>query len=499
MSLENKVIKINEYDSVAVALTDIVIGESVLLGNTKEIIAVENIPFGHKVALKNINKGENIIKYGYPIGHAIQDIKQGEHIHTHNLKTNLSGILDYTYDKVDNMVSKYFEDKAFMGYVREDGKVGVRNEVWIVPTVGCVNSTAQTLEKMANEKYGNEIDGIFCCTHNMGCSQLSQDHLRTQKILKGLINNPNAGAVLVLSLGCENNNLQDFSKVLGEVNPERVKFLVTQDVEDEFEAAMDILGELVGYAKKFKRESVSCNNLVLGFKCGGSDGFSGITANSLCGKLNDRVTAIGGSTILTEVPEMFGAETILMNRASCEEVFEKTVTMINDFKNYFTKYNQSIYENPSPGNKKGGISTLEEKSLGCIQKGGMAIVTDVLDFGQSVEKKGLNLLNGPGNDQVSCTNLAASGAQIILFTTGRGNPFGSIVPTVKIASNSNLYKKKRNWIDFNAGAVLEDKSFDELTEEFFDYILEVASGNIKTQNEVNHYRDISIFRDGVIL
>lgn len=498
---ENKyLIRISENDSVAVALKDLESGNTYLLDNMS-ITLKDDIPFGHKVALYDIKENENIIKYGQPIGHAKCEIKKGQHVHTHNLKTNLNGLLNYEYNKNNEILTEFANKKEafFDGYKRANGKVGIRNEVWIIPTVGCVNTTAKLLERKGNEKYKELIDGVFAYTHNMGCSQLSEDHLTTQHILKGLINNPNAGAVLVLSLGCENNNLDSFMPVLGDYDPNRVKFLVTQDVENEYEAGMELLDELVRYASSMKREKVSADNLVLGFKCGGSDAFSGITANALCGRINDRVVHHGGSTILTEVPEMFGAETLLMERAISEEVFNDTVDLINNFKGYFTKYNQTIYENPSPGNKKGGISSLEEKSLGCTQKGGCAPVVGVLNYGEPVEKSGLNLLIGPGNDQVSCTNLVASGAQMVLFTTGRGNPFGSPVPTVKISSNSNLYNRKKHWIDFNAGQLLDGKSFEEMTDDFFNYILDVASGKIQTRNEEYGYKEISIFRDGVIL
>ncbi|MFR1708255.1 MAG: UxaA family hydrolase [Clostridium sp.] len=498
---ENKnLIIISNNDNVAVALRDLKTGETFTI-NGITITLLDDIPFGHKVALNDISECENIIKYGQPIGHAKCLIKRGQHIHVHNLKTNLDGVLEYEY-KINNKVLSKFNTKKeayFDGYVRANGKVGIRNEIWIIPTVGCVNTTAKLLEKTANEKYGDKIDGVFAYTHNMGCSQLGTDHETTQHILKGLINNPNAGAVLVLSLGCENNNLDNFKPILGDIDPNRVKFLVTQDVEDEYEAGMQLLDELFEYASSMKREKVSCEHLVLGFKCGGSDAFSGITANALCGRINDTLVSHGGSTILTEVPEMFGAETLLMERAVTEEVFNETVNLINNFKGYFTKYNQTIYENPSPGNKKGGISSLEEKSLGCTQKGGEAPVVGVLNYGDAVEKKGLNLLIGPGNDQVSCTNLVASGAQMVLFTTGRGNPFGSPVPTVKISSNTNLYNRKKHWIDYNAGQLLDGKTFDELTNDFFQYLLDVASGKIKTRNEEYGYKEISIFRDGVIL
>lgn len=498
--LENKaLIMVSTKDSVAIALADLTAGSTYTV-NAIEVTLLDNIPFGHKVAVQDLAECENIIKYGQPIGHAKCAIKKGEHVHTHNLKTNLEGILEYKYKQdyqPDNF--KCAKQEYFDGYVRANGQVGIRNEVWIIPTVGCVNTTAKILETRAQHKWGDKIDGVFAYTHNMGCSQLGVDHQTTQQILKGLINNPNAGAVLVLSLGCENNHLEEFKPVLGDYDPKRVKFLVTQDVEDEYQAGMSILEELVEYAATMKREPVAASNLVIGFKCGGSDAFSGITANALCGRINDKVVSSGGSTILTEVPEMFGAETLLMERAISEEVFEDTVKLINDFKGYFTKYNQTIYENPSPGNKKGGISSLEEKSLGCTQKGGHAPVVGVLNYGESICSKGLNLLIGPGNDQVSCTNLVASGAQMILFTTGRGNPFGSAVPTVKISSNNKLYNKKKHWIDYNAGQLLEDKSFDQVTEDFFSYLLQVASGTIKTRNEEYGYREISIFRDGVIL
>lgn len=499
---ENKnLIIISQNDNVAVALADLKAKETYTVNNLT-VTLLEDIPFGHKVALCDINENDNIIKYGHPIGHAKCNISKGNHIHTHNLKTNLDGVLDYKYNKNEEILTKFNHNKKeafFDGYVRSNGKVGIRNEVWIIPTVGCVNTTAKILEKKANEKFSNKIDGVFAYTHNMGCSQLGDDHATTQQILKGLINNPNAGAVLVLSLGCENNNLDEFKPVLGDYDENRVKFLVTQDVEDEYEAAMEILDELVDYTFAMKREKVSAEHLVLGFKCGGSDAFSGITANTLCGCINDTLVNHGGSTILTEVPEMFGAETILMERAVTKEIFDDTVSLINDFKGYFTKYNQTIYENPSPGNKKGGISSLEEKSLGCTQKGGQAPVVGVVNYGESVKNKGLNLLIGPGNDQVSCTNLVASGAQMVLFTTGRGNPFGCPVPTVKISSNSNLYHKKKHWIDYNAGQLLEGKTFDEVTEDFFQYLLEVASGKVQTRNEEYGYKEISIFRDGVIL
>ena len=445
-----------------------------------------NLEDGHKYALRDIAEGENIIKYGNPIGHAICDIKKGEHVHTHNIKTNLAGNLEYTYEPVFYDIPEESKDATFMGYVRENGDVGIRNEVWIVNTVGCVNKISEEIAKAT---------GARCFPHPFGCSQLGDDQATTQKVLAGMVNHPNAAGVLVLGLGCENNNIDVFKGVLGEYNPNRVKFLVCQDYEDEVEEGIKVVKELQAYADTFKREPVPVSKLRIGLKCGGSDGYSGITGNPLVGRLSDKVIAMGGSCVLTEVPEMFGAEHLLMQRCENEEVFNKTVSLINDFKDYYTRHNQVIYENPSPGNKKGGITTLEEKSLGCIQKGGLSKVVDVLDYGDRLSKCGLSLLNGQGNDIVAITNLMAAGVHMVLFTTGRGTPVGSAVPTVKIATNHNLAVKKANWIDFDASPTLEG---NPLTNELFDYIIRVANGE-ETKNEINGYREISIFKEGVTL
>lgn len=444
-----------------------------------------NLKDGHKYALCDIKAGENIIKYGNPIGHATTDIKKGEHVHSHNVKTNLSEQLEYTYDPVDVPKKKADTERTFMGYVRPNGEVGIRNEVWIVNTVGCVNKIAKTLSKRT---------GAICFEHPFGCSQLGDDQAVTQKILKGLVNHPNAAGVLVLGLGCENNNIGEFKKVLGTYDEKRVRFLNCQDVPDEIEVGISIIKELQEYADTFERTPIPVSKLKLGLKCGGSDGFSGITANPLVGRVSDKLISLGGSCVLTEVPEMFGAEHLLMQRCKDKETFEKTVSLINDFKAYFTKHDQVIYENPSPGNKAGGITTLEEKSLGCIQKGGDSEVVAVLNYGDTLQENGLSLLNGPGNDIVAITNLTAAGVHMILFTTGRGTPLGGPVPTVKIATNRNLAEKKANWIDYDASGLLEK----DLTDDFFDYILSVASG-LETKNEINDYREISIFKDGIVL
>ena len=492
-------IKINECDNVIIALRDYKKDEVIDLEDEK-ITLLEDINRGHKIAIKNINKGENIVKYGLPIGYALEDIKVGSWVHTHNTKTNLKDLNTYSYTPKFTDRKLNLKDIKVNVYKRKNGDVGVRNELWIVPTVGCVNGIAQRIKEAFLAEVGElEIDNINVLTHNYGCSQLGEDHVNTRIILQNTVKHPNAGGVLVLGLGCENNQVAEFERTLGEYDSERVKFLISQDVEDEIEAGKDILLALYNKMKNDKREEASISTINFGLECGGSDGLSGITANPMLGYFSDYIIALGGTTVLTEVPEMFGAETLLMERCKDEETFEKCVHMINDFKEYFIKNGQEIYENPSPGNKKGGITTLEDKSLGCTQKSGTSKVIDVLKYGEVLREKGLNLLSAPGNDLVATTALAAAKCHLVLFTTGRGNPYGGYVPTVKISTNTQLYEKKRKWIDFNAGRIVtENMSFEEITKEFIDYIVSVINGE-KTNNEKNRFQEIAIFKSGVTL
>ena len=492
-------LKINPADSVVVCLRAMKAGETVS-AEGKVITLLQDVPAGHKVLIEDKNEGDDIIKYGYPIGHAKKNLKAGEWVNENNLKTNLAGTLEYTYNPVDDKLSIAKENRTFKGYVRKNGEVGVRNEIWVVPTVGCVNGIAERVAKQLEEETKLEgIDAVHAWHHNYGCSQLSEDHEATRKVLRDIVLHPNAGAVLVLSLGCENNQPEDFMAMLGDYDKDRIKLVVTQRVEgDEVEECMNVLRNLYAIAKNDCREDVPVSKLRVGLKCGGSDGFSGITANPLEGEFSDWLVAQGGTSILTEVPEMFGAETILMNRCETRELFDKTVSLINNFKNYFLSHGEPVGENPSPGNKAGGISTLEDKALGCTQKCGRAPVSGVLEYGDRLQTTGLNLLSAPGNDLVASTALAAAGCHIVLFSTGRGTPFGTFVPTMKISTNSNLYNNKKNWIDFNAGQLVDGKSMTELVPEFIDKVLAVASGE-QAQNEKNGYREISIFKNGVTL
>ena len=491
-------LKINPADSVVVCLQPKKQGDVIDIDG-KQIIVNQDTPAGHKVLIKDAPKGTDIIKYGYPIGHAKEDLKAGDWVNENNLKTNLSGTLEYTYSPVNEELSIKKENRTFKGYVRKNGDVGVRNEIWIVPTVGCVNGIAERLVKeLQKETHEEGIDAIHAWHHNFGCSQLSGDHENTRKVLRDICLHPNAGAVLVLSLGCENNQPDEFMKMLGDYDQDRIKLLVTQQVEDEMEAGMEILRGLYETARQDKRVDVPVSKLRVGLKCGGSDGFSGITANPLVGEFSDWLVAQGGTSVLTEVPEMFGAETILMNRCRTEDLFNQTVSMINNFKEYFLSHGEPVGENPPPGNKAGGISTLEDKALGCTQKCGKAPVSGVMEYGDRLEHDGLNLLSAPGNDLVAATALASCGCHLVLFTTGRGTPFGTFVPTMKIATNPYLASHKRNWIDFSAGQLLEGRTMQELVPEFIDKVLSVASG-VKAKNEENGYREISIFKNGVTL
>ena len=492
----NPFFKIHPDDKVAVALKTLSAGD-ILNVDGSSITLLEDIPQGHKFALCSMAVGDPVIKYGCPIGIAKEEILPGAWVHIHNMKTGLGDVLSYTYTpQFSPLVPR--ENRTFQGYRRADGKVGVRNEIWIIPTVGCVNNVAAAIEGKAQIFKADTIDAIAAFPHPYGCSQMGDDQEHTRQVLADLINHPNAGGVLVVGLGCENSNIDILKSYIGSYDENRVKFLVCQESENEIEDGLKLVEELAAYAGRFHREPVSCSELIIGMKCGGSDGLSGITANPTVGRFSDLLVSRGGTTILTEVPEMFGAETLLMNRCENKAVFDQTVALINDFKHYFTSHNQTIYENPSPGNKKGGISTLEDKSMGCTQKSGSAPVRGVLAYGEPVRQKGLNLLSAPGNDLVASTALAASGAHIVLFTTGRGTPFASPVPTVKISSNTPLFEHKKNWIDFNCGTLTEGASLDELGENLFDYVIAVASGQ-KVKAEEAGFHDMAIFKQGVTL
>lgn len=493
-------LKINATDNVAVAISELKKGAEVMIDGAS-IVLKNDIPAGHKFAIAAIAQGHNVVKYGYPIGHAIANVEAGELMDHNNIKTNLAGLLNYSYNPQLVDVAEPNKGLTFNGYERKNGQVGVRNEIWVIPTVGCVNGIVNQLvaQLKAETDGGKGVDAIVAFPHNYGCSQLGDDHENTKRILRNMVHHPNAGAILVVGLGCENNQPRVFEEFCGNYDKERVKFLVSQEVEgNEVEAGMNILRKLYAIAKTDVRTPQPISKLRVGLKCGGSDGFSGITANPLLGVFSDFIIGQGGTTVLTEVPEMFGAETILMNRCKNNTLFDKTVSLINDFKQYFISHGEPVGENPSPGNKAGGISTLEEKALGCTQKCGKSTVCDVLRYGERISINGLNLLEAPGNDLVAATALAASGCQIVLFTTGRGTPFGTFVPTMKISTNSNLAHNKPLWIDFNAGVLVEGESMESVKTRFVDYIMSVASG-LQVNNEKKGYREIAIFKTGVTL
>ncbi|HEY3984338.1 altronate dehydratase family protein [Cedecea sp.] len=492
-------IRIHKQDNVAVALVDMEEGEGI--GTLPDSFRLRQpIARGHKFALRGIAEGENVVKYGLPIGHALCGIEAGEHLHSHNLRTNLSDVDEYRYQPDIAEESKPFGDREVNIYRRSSGAVGVRNELWILPTVGCVNGIARQMLSRFLQQTGNapDVDGAWLFSHQFGCSQLGDDHLNTRTMLQNMVHHPNAGAVLVVGLGCENNQIEAFRETLGEYEQSRVRFMALQQQDDEVEAGLEHLHALYEVMRHDRREPGKLSELKFGLECGGSDGLSGITANPMLGRFSDYIVANGGTTVLTEVPEMFGAERLLMSHCRDEATFDKTVAMVNDFKRYFIEHHQPIYENPSPGNKAGGITTLEEKSLGCTQKAGESQIVDVLRYGERLKQPGLNLLSAPGNDAVATSALAGAGCHMVLFSTGRGTPYGGFVPTVKIATNSELAMKKPHWIDFDAGKLLHGSTMPELLEQFIDVIVEKVNG-APTCNEKNDFRELALFKSGVTL
>ncbi|MEZ3558182.1 MAG: altronate dehydratase family protein [Duncaniella sp.] len=500
-------LKINPADNVAVAINPLAGGTVVSVEGAGDITLVSDIPAGHKFALRDIAEGENVIKYGFPIGHARHAVAKGHFLDHNDIKTNLEGQLDYSDIAINSHdcpapgSALKGKEATFRGYVRPDGQVGIRNELWVIPTVGCVNGIVKQIVDRVNAETGAEgVDGIFGFPHNYGCSQLGDDHENTKKILRDMVLHPNAGGILVVGLGCENNQPKIFEEFCGDYDRDRVKFMVCQEVEgDEVETGVKMLTALYEQARKCERTEVPASKLRIGLKCGGSDGFSGITANPLLGEFSDWLCDVeGGTTVLTEVPEMFGAETILMKRCASDALLGQTVSLINNFKQYFLSHGEPVGENPSPGNKAGGISTLEEKALGCTQKSGKSPVFGVMEYGERISEHGLNLLSAPGNDLVASTALAAAGCQMVLFTTGRGTPFGTFVPTMKISTNSGLAQRKPTWIDFNAGRLVEDQSMEQVVSEFIDYVLSVANGE-QVNSEKAGIHEIAIFKNGVTL
>ncbi|ATY30642.1 UxaA family hydrolase [Sphingomonas psychrotolerans] len=489
-------LKIHSADHVATLLEAAAAGATIEAGGAA-VVARVDIPKGHKIALRDLAVGEVVVKFGFPIGRATAPIAAGDHVHSHNLATGLSGTLDYRYAPQAEPRAVAPGARSFLGYVREDGRVGTRNEIWILPTVGCVGRTAERIAAEAGRRHAGQVDGIHAFAHPYGCSQLGDDLGATRRMLAALAVHPNAGGVLLIGLGCESNQLSRLLEDVPDSYRGRIRAVVAQNSADEVEDGLAAVADLVAEASKTKREPVGLDKLVLGVKCGGSDGFSGLTANPLVGRMSDVVTATGGSAIVTEIPEIFGAEQMLMDRAESRAVFDGVVDVVNDFKNYFLSHGEPVSENPSPGNVAGGITTLEEKSLGAVQKAGHATLTDVKRYGERIERTGLTLLEAPGNDAVSSTALAAAGATIILFTTGRGTPLGFPVPTVKIASNSELAARKPGWIDFDAGQVLTD-GFEAAEEALIDRIVAIASG-AETAAERNGEREIAFWKRGVTL
>jgi len=497
--MASHLLALDPADNVAVALTPLFAGTELLVDGAP-LTVHEDVPAGHKIALADLEPGQLVIKYGHPIGTVTRRVTRGDWLHTHSMRTTLEGVVTYRYEPIEVAQPATSGGGTFAGYRRASGAVGTRNEVWVVNTVGCVNRSAERITRLCREQFHEGTDGVHTFAHPYGCSQAGDDLESTRRILAALLGHPNAGGVLLMGLGCEDNQIDGMLEAAGDVDRSRIRHFDSQDVRDDVEHGVALVGELVERMRHDRRTEHGTGDLVAGLKCGGSDGLSGITANSLVGRIADRITAEGGAAILTEVPEMFGAEQALMNRAVDERVFRDIEGLVNGFKQYYSAHGRPIYENPSPGNLEGGLTTLEEKALGATRKGGRAAVTGVLRYGERVHDSGLTLLEAPGNDAVSTTALVAAGATVILFTTGRGTPLGAPVPTVKIASNTALAARKPGWIDFDAGRLASGPAtMDELAADLYSLVLEVASGRRQTANERNDYRDIAIWKTGVTL
>ncbi|EIL88012.1 altronate hydrolase [Rhodanobacter fulvus Jip2] len=491
-------LQVHAEDEVAIALTDLAEGTVVSLA-TGDVRLRQAVPHGHKFAVRALAAGQPVHKYGFAIGRTTAAVAAGDWVHTHNMVTGLSGTLEYRYQPLAPAPAPDAGAGAtFQGYRRADGRVGTRNEIWVLCTVGCVARTARRIAEQAERHFGGRVDGVHAFTHPFGCSQLGSDLEHTRQMLAALARHPNAGGVLLVGLGCESLQMKWLLEAMDGVDPARLRWFNSQLADDEVEQGLAAVEELVAVAEQDRRQPCDLSDLVVGLKCGGSDGFSGITANPVVGRIADRVAAAGGTPILTEIPEIFGAERMLMARAQSREVFEQIGTLVNDFKRYFLDHGQPVHENPSPGNLAGGITTLEEKSLGAVQKGGRATVTQVLRYGQRAQSPGLALLEAPGNDAVSATALTAAGATVILFTTGRGTPLGFPVPTLKIATNSALAAAKPRWIDFDAGALLDGLGMEALADALQQLVLDTASGK-PARNEINDEREIALWKTGVTL
>ncbi len=485
-------------DDVAAALRDLTAGEIADIEGVPTVLR-EDIPAGHKFALRHLERGEAVRRYGADIGIMSEPAQRGALVHSHNLATALIGEVAYARDTGDaaHAASTARSLPAWRGYRRADGRWATRNEIWLLPTVGCVAPLVEDIAREANALHAGKLDGIVGFGHPHGCSQLGDDLAGTRAALAGLCDNPNAGGVLLIGLGCESNQLDDLVALVPEGSRAKIRMMRAQEPGDEHERALELIAQLVEELAPLEREEAPAAALTVGLKCGGSDALSGLTANPLLGRFTDQLVASGGKAVLTEIPEIFGAERALFSRAVSREVFEAAGALLNRFKRYFLEQGQPVSENPSPGNIAGGITTLEEKSLGAVQKGGNAPLVDVLDYGAAAQVPGLTLLEAPGNDAVSSTALAAAGATLIVFTTGRGTPLGFPVPTVKVSSNSQLAQSKAGWIDFDAGRVLGEGT-GAVSEDFARRMIAIASGE-RTAAERSGQRVIALWKRGVTL
>jgi altronate hydrolase len=492
VSANNSVILLHPGDNVVIARVAVGAGQSVEAGPFT-LTARDFIPPGHKLAIKGIASGEPVYRYGNLIGFATRPIEPGQHVHEHNL-----GYKEVQTEGEAPMLAPerriLHSTRSFLGFQRHDGRVGTRNYIAVVAASNCAAYTSELIaESFADEALPASVDGIVAFPHGEGCGMsIGPDSEQLQRTLKGVLDHPNVSAALILGLGCEVNQISHYLGKAGDNAPATLQGLTMQETggtRGAVESARRHLRQFVERAAEEKRSETPASKIVLGLNCGGSDSFSGITANPALGHCSDLIVEQGGTVVLAETTEIFGAEHLLTRRARSPEIAAKLLRTIENYKAYLRQFGGSFNDNPSPGNKEGGLTNILEKSLGAVAKAGTSTLEDVLNFAERIEASGFLFMDTPGYDPVSITGLAAGGVNLIAFTTGRGSAIGfPNIPVVKIASNSNTFRRMRDNMDVNAGRIADGQaSIPEVGAEIFELLLRVASGERTCAERIGHH------------
>jgi altronate hydrolase len=465
----------------------------------REVTVLEPIPAGHKVALAAVAEGENVLRYGQRIGRARVPIEPGRHVHMHNLAYEELAF-DYEFPSGEiEFPALPAAVPRFLGYAREDGRAGTRNYIAVGAASNCAAHTAELIARSyENDRLPPNVDGVVAFPHGEGCAHsIGPDTRQLQRTIAGVLDHPNVASALILGLGCEVNQISHY------LGGPRLKGLTLQEsggTRATVDAARREIDRFIEEAAACQRTEIPASKIVLGLNCGGSDSFSGITANPALGVASDILASYGGSAVLAETTEIFGAEHLLVRRARNRQVAERLLARIADYRTYLNRFGGSFDDNPAPGNKEGGLSNILEKSLGAVAKGGTSPLMEVVDYAERVTTPGLVFMNTPGYDPVSLAGLAAGGANVIAFTTGRGSAIGfATIPVIKIATNSATYRRMRDNMEVNAGAIVDgERSIGEVGREIFEMVLRVASGE-RTASERLGHREFVPWRIGPVL